>query len=170
MGPRFNALRSDVHEFSSFSDLVCMFEQHQELELFMVVAWFIWYRRNKNRFKEPCIPPNKIFEAAQTLLLEFQAKPSRQSPSTTPASMKWKAPSLDFYKVNYDGAMFRELTEAGIGVVARNENREVMASLAERITILASVEVLEATVVGKTGLASHTKHIAEVTQVSYSFM
>ena len=53
--------------------------------------------------------------------------------------MKWKAPSLDFYKVNYDGAMFRELTEAGIGVVARNENREVMASLAERITILASV-------------------------------
>ena len=66
--------------------------------------------------------------------------------------------------------MFRELTEAGIGVVARNENREVMASLAERITILASVEVLEATAVGKTGLASHTKHIAEVTQVSYSFM
>lgn len=30
-GPRFNALRSDAHEFSSFSDLVCMIGQHQEL-------------------------------------------------------------------------------------------------------------------------------------------
>ena len=169
-GPRFNALRSDVHEFSSFSDLVCMIGQHQELELFMVVAWFIWYRRNKNRFKEPCIPPNKIFEAPQTLLLEFQAKPSRQPPSAPPAGVKWKAPILDFYKVNYNRAIFRESNEAGIGVVVRNENREVMASLAERITMVVSVEVLEALAFRKTSFASHTKHTVEVTQVSCSFM
>ncbi|KAL0008636.1 hypothetical protein SO802_010138 [Lithocarpus litseifolius] len=52
--------------------------------------------------------------------------------------------SLDFHKVNYDGAMFGESDEVGIGVVARNENGEVMASLVERITIPQSVEVLEA--------------------------
>ena len=110
----------------------------------MVVAWFIWYRRNKNRLKEPCIPPGKIFEAAQTLLLEFQATPSRQPPSAPPTGVKWKAPSPDFYKVNYDGTMFGESSEVGIGVVVRNENGEVMASLAEQITIPASVQVLEA--------------------------
>jgi len=110
----------------------------------MVVVRFIWYRRNKNRLKEPCIPPGKIFEAAQTLLLEFQAKPSWQPPSAPPTGVKWKAPSPDFYKVNYDGTIFGELSEVGIGVVVRNENGEVMASLAEQITILASVQVLEA--------------------------
>ena len=66
--------------------------------------------------------------------------------------------------------MFRELNEAGIGVVVRNENREVMASLAERITMVVSVEVLEALAFRKTGFASHTKHTVEVTQVSCSFM
>ena len=112
-----------------------MIGQHQEnLELFVVVSWFIWYRRNKNRLKEPCIPLGKIFEAAHTRLLEFQNK----------VGVKWKALSPDFYKVNYDGAMYRESGKAGIRVVVRNENGEVMASLAEKITKPASVEVLEA--------------------------
>jgi len=101
-------------------DLVGVIGQHQEnLELFVVVAWFIWYRRNKNRLKEPCIPLGKIFEAAQTRLLEFQKK----------VGVKWKALSPG---------------KAGVRVVVRNENGEVMASLAEKITKPASVEVLEA--------------------------
>ncbi|KAL0008813.1 hypothetical protein SO802_010315 [Lithocarpus litseifolius] len=40
--------------------------------------------------------------------------------------------------------MFAELGEAGIGVVVRNEKGEVMASLAKKLPILESVEMLEA--------------------------
>ena len=52
----------------------------------------------------------------------------------------------EFYKVNYDVAMLMDSGEARIGVVIRNENGEVMGSLAEKIAKPECVEVLEALV------------------------
>lgn len=41
-GPKFNDLRRDFTQLSSFSNLVSVVEQQQKnLELFTVVAWFI---------------------------------------------------------------------------------------------------------------------------------
>ena len=48
------------------------------------------------------------------------------------------------YKTNYDGAVFAELEEAGIGVIIRDVKGLVIAALAEKIPYLGSVEVLEA--------------------------
>ena len=96
------------------------------------------------RLNEPCLTPEKILNATLTLLNEFQAKPLQQLQSASPIVVKWKPPGSEFYKVNYDGAMFAELGVAGIGVVVRNEKGEVMASLAEKIPSPESVEMLEA--------------------------
>ncbi|XP_075664873.1 uncharacterized protein LOC142634467 [Castanea sativa] len=71
-------------------------------------------------------------------------KASLKQPLAPPTSVKWKPSRSDFYKVNYDGAMLKDSGKAGIGVVIRNENGEVMASLAEKITKPDCVEVLEA--------------------------
>ena len=40
------------------------------------MAWLIWFRRNKKRLNELCLPPEKILNVALMLLNEFQAKPA----------------------------------------------------------------------------------------------
>ena len=39
---------------------------------------------------------------------------------------KWKPPDKDEFKTNYDGVVFQETNEAGIGVVTRNDEVEVL--------------------------------------------
>ncbi|XP_050246203.1 uncharacterized protein LOC126694162 [Quercus robur] len=48
------------------------------------------------------------------------------------------------YKTNYDGAVFAESEEAGIGVIIRDVKGLAIAALAEKIPYSGSVEVLEA--------------------------
>ena len=59
----------------------------------------------------------------------------------------WKPPDFGQFKVNYDGAIFREQGRAGIGLVIRNSDGAVLASLSQQIplpTIVAQVEALVA--------------------------
>ena len=51
------------------------------------------------------------------------------------------------YKTNYDGAVFTESGEAGIGVEVRDARGEVIAALSEKITYPGSVELLEELIV-----------------------
>jgi len=105
-GPKFNALRSDVHEFSSFLDLVCMIGQHQKI---WSSSWF-WLgsfgiegiRIDSNSDVSLLI---RFSRQHKHYSFEIQAKPSRQPPSAPLAGVKWKAPSQNFYKVNYDRAI-----------------------------------------------------------------
>ena len=46
-------------------------------------------------------------------------------------------------KTNYDGAMFSESDEAGIGVIIQNSDGEVMVTLSKKIQKPSYVEVLE---------------------------
>nr|POF19804.1 wall-associated receptor kinase-like 8 [Quercus suber] len=48
------------------------------------------------------------------------------------------------YKTNYDGVVFAESEEAGIRVIIRDVKGNVIAALAEKISYLGSMEVLEA--------------------------
>ena len=51
---------------------------------------------------------------------------------------------VGMYKANYDGAVFAESKEAGIGVIVRDDKGDVIVALAEKIPYPVSVEVLEA--------------------------
>nr|XP_023913451.1 uncharacterized protein LOC112025029 [Quercus suber] len=53
-------------------------------------------------------------------------------------------PLGDSYETNYDGAVFEDTNEAGIGVVVRNAKGEVIATLSEKIPLSSLVEVSEA--------------------------
>ncbi|XP_023910597.2 uncharacterized protein LOC112022257 [Quercus suber] len=59
-------------------------------------------------------------------------------------TQRWVPPAEGTYKVNYDGAYFVDEEKAGIGVVVRNELGQVMGSLAEKIDMPSTVEVLKA--------------------------
>ena len=88
--------------------------------------------------------PEKLFDAAESALKEFQDKPINKAERIKPQPQHWSPPEPRIYKVNYDGAYFAEEEEVVIGVVVRNELRHVMASLAETLVMPSMVEVLEA--------------------------
>ena len=46
-------------------------------------------------------------------------------------------------KINFDGVVFIEMDEAGIRVIARNENREVIVALSKKVALPSLVEILE---------------------------
>lgn len=44
------------------------------MELFGVVAWFVWNQRNKLRLNEKGVPRDKLFETTRIYLSDFQSK------------------------------------------------------------------------------------------------
>ena len=50
----------------------------------------------------------------------------------------------DMVKINYDGAIFPEEGRAGLGVVCRNSEGAVIASLSEQIPLPATIPLVEA--------------------------
>ena len=97
----FSGIRWDYPSIGSFSDLVSLVGQwHRNLELFAMVAWFIWYRHNKlwHNLKNQVFPPQKIFDAACNLLTEFQTKTPSIHKQPRPDFIEWKSPAPDEFK------------------------------------------------------------------------
>ena len=92
------------------------------------------------------MPPEKILEAVVALLTEFHGNSVERSKKKVVRTHRWAPPVAGVYKVNYDGAYFADEEKAGIRVVVRNELGQVMGSLAEKIEMPATVEILEAMV------------------------
>ena len=70
--PCFGWVRTEHPRIQEVQELVYLVGQRKEsLELFAVVAWFIWNHRNRLRLNEKGIETNKIFSAAKEYLLEF---------------------------------------------------------------------------------------------------
>ncbi len=59
-------------------------------------------------------------------------------------AIKWVPPAIGRYKVNFDGAIFSNTKEAGLGVIIRNAQGEVIGSLCQRVPFPHSVEAMEA--------------------------
>ena len=65
------------------------------------------------------------------------------SASVRTAPRRWCPPADDVWKINFNGAMFGESDEAGIGVVIRDCRGEVKAALFKKIKKPPTVDVLE---------------------------
>ena len=141
----FKKLRSLDRGIGSFADLVFSARQQEEnMELFIVVAWLIWNRRNKIHFNEQHLPLKKILEAATALLTKFHSNSVDRPKRKLARTQCWAPLVVGVYKVNYDDAYFADEEKAGICVVVQNELGQVMGSLAEKIEMSSTVEVLEA--------------------------
>ena len=57
--------------------------------------------------------------------------------------VKWSPLVEEYYKVNFDGAVFRGEEKAGIRVIIRNSQGMVMASLSQKISLPQTVVELE---------------------------
>ena len=87
---------------------------------------------------------HRLFETASRYLSDFQSKFHETKVHQRKENTKWRPPGVGMFKANYDGAVFAESEEAGIGVIVRDSKGDVIAALAEKIPYPGSVEVLEA--------------------------
>ena len=75
--------------------------------------------------------------------------------STTTASISplprvhWQPPPADLMKINFDEAIFSEVSKSSIGVVVRDRNGLVLASLLQQVPQAYSLEVIEALAASK---------------------
>ena len=100
-----------------------------------MVAWAIWNRRNNLRLGKPAAPLSELIPQAQDRLRKFKLYNfSTIIPMGRPPT-SWQAPNSNTYKVNFDGALFAAENSAGLGVVIRNSEGQVMLSLSEKTTL-----------------------------------
>uniref|UniRef100_A0A2N9G5T2 RNase H type-1 domain-containing protein n=1 Tax=Fagus sylvatica TaxID=28930 RepID=A0A2N9G5T2_FAGSY len=141
------ALRaSPVLDFADLFSKVLAFPSQQNTEVFIIIAWSLWQRRNKLRLNKTVEPLNQVNTKARIYLEEFGSS-AETTPHTEPTpalNTKWQPPRCKNFKANYDGAIFKETNEAGIGVIVRNRAGKVMASLVQKVRYPQSVESIEA--------------------------
>lgn len=92
----------------------------QKLKLFAITVWIIWTRRNKTQLKQVVPLLAKVPSEECQYLSEFR-KYNAMLVKVKPLKMlKWKPLNNNCYKTNFDGVVFADSREAGIGVVVRN--------------------------------------------------
>ena len=67
----------------------------------------------------------------------------------TPTQVAWHPPPDGYLKINFDGATFKDINKAGLGVVIRDGFGQVLASLLEQIQLPFSLNLVEAMAVAR---------------------
>ncbi|XP_075633467.1 uncharacterized protein LOC142605927 [Castanea sativa] len=128
----------------SFQDLVEKVLSKPRLrEDFATTAWFVWARRNKSRLNEKTTPLNGIRDAIRNFLQLFHSCREPPVSNKMQRQRNWIPPKPGQYKVNFDGALFNENDEAGVGIVVRDSRGLVVVAMAEKIIKPHSMECLQ---------------------------
>jgi ribonuclease HI len=134
--------------YTSFYDLVhhvALKPTDLILEKFAVLSWFIWHKRNQAWLRLPSTDYNQLWTNAHAYLNEFlEATQIDKTVKPAPPLVRWSPPVHNGFKVNFDGALFKDKNEGGIGVVIRDCSGLVIATLSQRVKTGASVDLIEA--------------------------
>ena len=97
------------------------------------------------RVGQPSWKIEDVVQRASELLDEFQdvQKPTRGVAGRS-EDIRWKPPDFGRYKINFDGAVFGDQVSAGIGVVIRDWEGQIIAALSQRVWYPGSVYSFEA--------------------------
>ena len=134
--------------FVDFKELLSwLIINHRDLKFFCTMAWLIWTQRNWLRLNIATVSTHQIAATARELTAEFAqsiTSPLLPRVTATPPQTRWRPPHLGLVKINCDGATFKEQNKSGVGVVIRDGNGLVLASLAKQITQLYTALEVEA--------------------------
>ncbi|XP_065623642.1 uncharacterized protein LOC136064997 [Quercus suber] len=104
-------------------------------DLFSMVTWAIWNRRNNLHLGKVAASLDELLSQSLDRIQDFKLNNSSLATTVGHPPTRWQAPDQDNYKVNFNGALFSEANTAGIGVVIRNEEGQVMVSLSQKTTL-----------------------------------
>ena len=109
------------------------------------MSWSLWQRQNKLRIGLPSHPLNQVGPQATKFLQDYLDSQDTQTPSnSTASSTQLGTPSnTNSFKANFDGAVFNSSNSADVGVIIRDSNGEVIATLSERILLPTTVMEVE---------------------------
>ena len=135
---------TNVSSAGNFVDLIGnVFVENREPALFATVVWALWTRRNLRMGKKVDL----LFHLLQRARERVEVFSWHNIVPVAPVGRqpaRWQPLGPGLYKVNVDGALFNADNTAGLGVVIRNEQGQVMVSLSERLPLPSSVIEVEA--------------------------
>ena len=117
-----------------------------------MILWTVWYRRKKLRTINEEYPVSQVSTNAKQTLTEYhQANQvtTLQSPVCTRPWVKWSPPPTKNFKANFDGATFKEIHKAALGVIIQNSLGQPIASLSELVNLPYSSDIVEAMAVSR---------------------
>uniref|UniRef100_A0A7N2QZK1 RNase H type-1 domain-containing protein n=1 Tax=Quercus lobata TaxID=97700 RepID=A0A7N2QZK1_QUELO len=92
-------------------------------------VWCIWNQRNKLRINHACCLTKDLQQNAEDSWNEIRRCNLKRDRISSKPQINWTTPSPNTYKINYDGAISNADNKFGIGVVVRDCQGEVIASL-----------------------------------------
>ena len=123
-------------EPKDFCDLLWLFEerlQNADLEVLIAAAWGIWNNRNDVRHGGSSKTATVIVTNAYRYMKEFRQVTAVKVPRRESMQERWKPPPHGWYKINIDGATFKDEGHSGLGIIVRNDRGEIMGALSKRI-------------------------------------
>ena len=133
-----------IHKCKSFFDIMeFLIVENRDPALFSMTAWVLWNRRNNLCLGKPIVVLSQVLKEAKERLQEFSQQPNPAPPTMVRPETCWRPPDKSWFKVNFDGALFCQEHRAGIGVVIRNEEGAVIASLSQQIHLPSTVLEVE---------------------------
>jgi len=104
-----------------------------ELGFMAMVAYHIWLRRNSYIFERTIEPPNCLLKCVSEAVEEFRLA-NTQAPGIPTLvhgfqAASWCAPSRGWIKVNWDAGLDRHQDLMGVGLIARDEEGCVKATM-----------------------------------------
>ena len=126
------------------TNFIFQLDQLELQELFVILAWSLWFCQNKIRVNELDKVPRDVVTWANNFRLEFQSTKEGMKVAKPKENLKWAPPPQRWFKTNVDGAIFKETNKAGIGVVVRDGQGCVLAILLEIVEGVQDADVIEA--------------------------
>ena len=96
----------------------------------------VWNQRNKVRVNQQAVPLLQVAEQVKQKLAQFRAdwqNTELQVMDSNIGGSSWSSPQDGLAKINFDGAIFSESNQSGVGVVIQDNNGAVLASCSEKI-------------------------------------
>lgn len=118
------------------------------IRLIVIGCWTIWRNRNRILVGEDAMEPGGVVDLVLgTMQVWDKAKTSSIESKQLNSVLQWHAPDENWIKVNFDGAIFHEEGESGLGVIVRDWQGQCLAwSQRLRISGVLEPKVMEALV------------------------
>ncbi|KAL0418969.1 UNVERIFIED_CONTAM: hypothetical protein Sradi_1310400 [Sesamum radiatum] len=117
--------------------------EHDDFNLFVMIYWQLWGRRNKRTMENIDFHPGECVVSAINILRDFYNVVSTK-PSLSPSAHRWSVPEVETVKINFDASILRNREGAGLGAIARDHSGRCIAWRMAFVPNVANPELGEA--------------------------